>query len=101
MKDMKIDRKLERAKRESEVSVLPFQKAETTEIGEEEGAVDLSRSGPDPDPPCGASISGAVSELVDGIVFSFSVSVSGFVLYSPNVKLFCAVMWDLNICEVN
>ena len=58
-------------KRASEVSVLcryiernamlgkldiPFQKAETTEIGEEEGELlDLSLS--DPDPPCGASIS--------------------------------------------
>lgn len=75
MKAMKIDGNLERAKRGSEVSVWPFQKAETTEIGEEEGAVDLSRSGPDPDPdpPGGASISGAVSNLVEVVIFSFSV----------------------------
>lgn len=60
---MNINGKLERAKREesakrgSKVSMIPFQKAETTEIGEEDGgAVDLSLSGPDPDPPNGASI---------------------------------------------
>jgi len=47
----------ELARRGSEVSMIPFQKAETTEIGEEDGgAVDLSLSGPDPDPPNGASI---------------------------------------------